>query len=151
MKWRSERSEMSQVMSYTGRHIIPHIEREPGPRRVVGRITWCIGIILEPRVPPKEGRSGENSQGIATRTQERCRLSGPGEDLRGEPREWRKSLLLRSPAIGTLLNVWRDPSSDPSLRPAVSHRDRRRAEGLLEEIRRGTITCLLYTSDAADE
>ena len=140
MNWRSERSEMSQLMSYMGRYVITQIEREPGSRRVVGRIMSYPGIILEPRVPPKEGRTGEKSQERATRTQGRCRRRGLGEDLRGEPREWRKPLLLRSPAIGALLKVWRDPSSDPTLRPAVIHRHRRRAEGLLEEIRRGNRT-----------
>ena len=139
MNWRTERSELSQVMSYIGRHNITQIERELGSRRVVGRIRSFPGIILEPRVPPKDGADRRESQERATITQGRCRLRCLGEDLRGEPREWRKSLLLRSPAIGALLKLWRDPSSDPTLRPAVSHRHRRRAEGLLEEIRRGNI------------
>ena len=139
---------MSQFMSYSRSYI--RTQRAPGSRRDVGRITSYLGIMLEPRVPPKEGRSGEKSRERATRTQGRCRLRGPGEDLRGEPREWRQSLLLRSPTIGALLKVWRDPSSDPSysrgrpdtLRPEVpkGHRDHRRAEGLLDERRRGTRT-----------
>ena len=55
-------NEMSQVMRHIRRYIITQIEREIGSRRVVGRITSCPGIILEPRVPPNEGQGKEKAR-----------------------------------------------------------------------------------------
>ena len=90
MKWMRKSSEMCQLMIHIRRYII-QIERQPGSRRAVGRITSCPGIILEPRIPPREGQSKEKSQERATRAQGGCRLRRPGEELRGEPRQWRNT------------------------------------------------------------
>ena len=55
-------TEVCQLMHPIRRYIISPIERQTGSRRVVGRITWCLGIILQPRVPPNEGQSKQTSQ-----------------------------------------------------------------------------------------
>ena len=80
----------------------------------------------------KPGKSHEDPREMSTKKARR------GAQRRAQTME--KTHLLRGPAIGAFLKLRRDSSSDPTLRPAVSHRHRRRAEGLLEEITRGIRT-----------
>ena len=80
----------------------------------------------------KPGKSHEDPREMSTKKARR------GAQRRVQTIE--KTHLLRSPAIGAFVKLRRDSSSDPTLRPAVSHRHRRRAEGLLEEITRGIRT-----------